>query len=91
MNSKNLPNLLHEIHVCPVFLNLENIVPCTAVWMSAELNTIRGAFPPSSSDTFFTVSAHCRISSFPTPVDPVNETAVTSSLLERASPIATAD
>ena len=69
-----------------MFLNLENMVPWMAVWMSAELKTIRGAFPPSSRDTFFTVSAHCRMSSFPTPVEPVNERAVTSSLLVSASP-----
>ena len=87
----NSVNLLQDIHVCPVFLNLENIVPWMAVWTSAELNTMRGAFPPNSSETFFTVSAHCRISSFPTPVEPVKETAVTSSLLEIASPIAVAD
>ena len=69
-----------------MFLNLENMVPATAVLMSAELKTIRGAFPPSSKETFFTVSAHCRISSFPTPVEPVKERAETSSLLESASP-----
>ena len=78
--------LLQDIQVCPVFLNLENMVPLTAVLMSAELKTIKGAFPPSSSETFLTVSAHCRISSFPTPVDPVKERAATSSLLVRASP-----
>ena len=32
---------------------------------------MNGAFPPSSNDTFFTWSAHCRIKSFPTSVDPV--------------------
>ena len=69
-----------------MFLNLENIVPLTAVLTSAELKTIKGAFPPSSRDTFFTESAHCRISSFPTAVEPVNERAATSSLLVSASP-----
>ena len=74
-----------------MFLNLVNMVPWMAVRTSAESNTIRGAFPPNSKDTFFTVSAHCLISSFPTPVDPVNDRAVMSSLLERASPMGGVD
>ena len=52
MNSKNLTNLLHDIHACPVFLNLENMVPCIAIWTLVELNTINGAFPPNSTETF---------------------------------------
>lgn len=84
-------NLLEDIQVCPVFLNLENMVPFTAVSMSAELNTMSGALPPNSRDIFFTVSAHCRISIFPTAVEPVKESAVTSSLLVRASPTAGVD
>ena len=38
---------------------------------SASSKTMKGALPPSSSDTFFTVPAHCSISSLPTSVDPV--------------------
>ena len=34
---------------------------------------MNGALPPSSSDTFLTVGAHCAISSLPISVDPVNE------------------
>ena len=34
---------------------------------------MNGALPPSSSDTFLIVAAHCAISSLPTSVDPVNE------------------
>ena len=32
---------------------------------------MNGAFPPSSSETFFTWLAHCCMSSFPTSVEPV--------------------
>src|ERR1700738_1078146 len=32
---------------------------------------MNGALPPSSSDIFFTVPAHCAISFLPTSVDPV--------------------
>ena len=49
---------------CPVFLNLAAIVPLTAVSMSAELNTIRGAFPPSSSDNRLMVLAHFPINNW---------------------------
>ncbi|MNC93708.1 hypothetical protein D3C83_103990 [compost metagenome] len=34
---------------------------------------MNGALPPSSIETFFTVSAHCLISSLPTSVEPVKE------------------
>ncbi len=34
---------------------------------------MNGAFPPSSSETRFTVVAHCAMSSLPTAVEPVNE------------------
>src|SRR5438105_3322869 len=34
---------------------------------------MKGALPPSSSDTFLTVPAHCAMRILPTSVDPVNE------------------
>jgi hypothetical protein len=51
---------------------------------------MKGACPPSSIDTFFTVSAHCRSSLRPTSVEPVKLRARTVGLLVRTSPIATA-
>lgn len=42
---------------CPEFLNLEAIAPLTAASTSALSNTMKGAWPPSSMDAFFTVSA----------------------------------
>ncbi len=48
---------------------------------------MNGAFPPSSSDTFFTCPAHCAISSLPTSVDPVNPSFRTSGLEVIVRPI----
>lgn len=42
---------------CPEFLNLEVMAPPTALSTSALSKTMKGAWPPSSMDTFFTVSA----------------------------------
>src|SRR5437588_12839011 len=39
--------------------------------MSASSNTMNGALPPSSSESFFTVPAHCSISNLPISVEPV--------------------
>ena len=59
-------NIRFEVtHVCPVFLNLDAIQPLTAKSISAESKTINGAFPPSSSETFFTVLAHCSYNILP--------------------------
>lgn len=44
-----------QIHTCPEFLNFDAIRPATACGIFAELNTINGAFPPSSKETFLTV------------------------------------
>ena len=46
----------------PMLRNLANIAPLTAAGISAELNTMKGAFPPSSSDSFLTVWAQPAIS-----------------------------
>ena len=37
----------------------EAIAPSTAASRSASSKTMKGALPPSSSETFFTVAAHC--------------------------------
>ena len=44
---------------CPEHLNLAPIAPCTAASTSALWNTMNGAFPPNSRETFLTVEAHC--------------------------------
>ena len=44
---------------CPIYRNLQIIVLMTALFKSADSKTIKGASPPSSKDTFLTVSAHC--------------------------------
>ena len=57
---------------------------------SASAKTMKGALPPSSSATFFTVPAHCRINSFPTSVEPVKLTTRTAGWEVSTEPIATA-
>ena len=47
---------------------------------------MNGALPPSSSDTFFTVDAHWRISSLPISVEPVNENFRTSGFCVSSPP-----
>ena len=61
------------MQVWPELRNLQMIAPSTAASRSASSKTTNGALPPSSSETFFTVPAHCAISSFPISVDPVKE------------------
>ena len=52
----------HCMRTCPVLRNFAAMRPLTATLMSAELNTIKGAFPPSSSERRFTVLAQPAIS-----------------------------
>ncbi len=56
----------------------EASAPSTAWSRSASSKTMNGALPPSSSETFFTVVAHCAISCLPTAVEPVKENFRTS-------------
>src|SRR5687767_8233216 len=65
--------LVHT-QVCPAFLYLLASVPLTASFISASSNTMEGALPPNSSDTFLIVDALCAINILPTSVDPVNDT-----------------
>ena len=51
---------------------------------------MNGALPPSSSETFLTVWAHCAISSLPTSVDPVNDSLRTSGFDVSSPPISEA-
>src|SRR5437773_2362919 len=62
---------LAQTQVCPALRYLDAIAPLTAISISASSNTMNGALPPSSSETFFTVPAHCSISSLPISVEPV--------------------
>ena len=48
---------------------------------------MKGALPPSSSETFFTVAAHCAISRRPTSVEPVNDSLRTIGLDVSSAPI----
>src|SRR5882672_2580310 len=63
---------LAQTHVWPALRYFDAIAPLTAASRSATSNTTNGALPPSSSDIFFTVPAHCSISTLPISVEPVN-------------------
>ena len=52
---------------------------------------MKGALPPSSSDSFLTLEAHCSISSLPIAVDPVKLSLRTSGLLVISPPISLAE
>ena len=52
---------------------------------------MKGALPPSSSDNFLTVPAHCAISFLPISVDPVKVSLRTVGLLVISPPIAAAE
>ena len=54
--------------------------------MSASLNTMKGALPPNSSDSFLMVGAHCFIRMRPTSVDPVKDRWRTVSLAHSTWP-----
>src|SRR6267378_5999500 len=62
---------LAHTQVCPALRYFEAIAPLTAASISASSKTMNGALPPSSSDSFLTVPAHCCISNLPTSVEPV--------------------
>ena len=81
---------LTHTHVCPVFRYFDAIAPSTAASRSASSNTMSGALPPSSSDSFFTVAAHCAISFLPVSVDPVNDSLRTVGLPVSSAPISVA-
>src|SRR5215469_9545134 len=60
---------LAHTQVCPAFRYLDAMAPLTAISISASSKTMNGALPPSSSEIFLTVPAHCCISNLPTSVD----------------------
>ena len=71
------------------------MAPATAASRSASSNTMKGALPPSSSDSFLMLGALCAISRRPTSVEPVKLSlrtmglAVSSPPMARASPVTT--
>ena len=86
---------LAQTQVWPALRYLEAIAPSTAASRSASSNTMNGALPPSSSDSFLMVGAHCCINSRPTWVEPVKLSLRTVGLdvisppIARASPVIT--
>src|SRR5262249_58364854 len=52
---------------------------------------MNGALPPSSSESFFTVPAHCAISTLPVSVEPVNDSLRTIGFDVSSAPISVAD
>src|SRR6202046_1002567 len=62
---------LAQTQVWPALRYFEAIAPLTAISISASSKTINGALPPNSIEVFFTVAAHCSISSLPISVEPV--------------------
>ena len=80
-----------QTQVCPVFRYLLTIAPATAASRSASSKTMKGALPPSSIETFFTVAAHCSSRIFPTAVEPVKVSLRTSGLPVSSAPMARAE
>src|SRR2546423_10748663 len=79
------------MHDCPLLRNFAVMTPSSARSKSASSNTIAGACPPSSRDSFVTFRAAPTINFFPTSVDPVNVIFRQIGLLKNSSPIIDAD
>ncbi len=62
--------------------------PSTALSMSQSSKAMKGALPPSSSDSFLIVGAHCAASTRPTSVEPVKDRWRTVSLSHSSLPMA---
>src|ERR1700745_511920 len=78
---------LAHTQVWPALRYFEAIAPLTAISISASSKTMNGALPPSSSDNFLTVPAHCCISNLPTSVEPVKVSVRPVGLLVSSPPI----
>ena len=72
--------------VWPVLRYFDAMAPSTAASMSASSNTMNGALPPSSSDSFLMVGALCAIRMRPTAVEPVNDSLRTTGLAQSTRP-----
>ncbi len=77
-----------QTQVWPMLRYLEMMAPSTAASRSASSKTMKGALPPSSRPTFFTVAAAWRISSLPTSVEPVKPMNFTSAASHQTLPMA---
>ncbi len=64
---------LAEVQASPMLRILASSAPSTAASRSASSKTRKGALPPSSIDTFSTLSAAAAISERPTSVEPVKD------------------
>ena len=73
-----------------MFRYFDAIAPSTAASRSASSNTMNGALPPSSSESFLIVPAHCAISTLPIAVDPVNDSFRTTGFAVSSPPISAA-
>ena len=76
------------MQVWPELRNLQSMAPATAASRSASSKTMKGALPPSSSETCFSCAEHCCISSLPTSVEPVKPSLRTSGFDVISAPIA---
>src|SRR2546425_66095 len=79
---------LAQTQVWPALRYLEAMEPSTAASRSASSNTMNGALPPSSSESFLIVSADWRMRMRPVSVEPVNESFRTFGLAHSSAPIA---
>src|SRR5436309_11047206 len=79
---------LAQTQVWPMLRYFETIAPSTAASISASSNTTNGAFPPSSSPSFFTPPAACQYRILPTSVEPVKPTKRTAGCSQSTLPIA---
>ncbi len=79
-----------QTQVWPPLRNLEAMAASTARSMSASSKMMKGAFPPSSRLSRFTLSEACRINSAPTRVEPVKEILRTVRLDVSSVPMAVA-
>src|SRR5574343_519271 len=79
---------VEHTHVWPALRYLLANAPSTAESMSASSNTMNGALPPNSSDSFLTVGALWAIRMRPTSVLPVKLMWRTTSLAHSTLPTA---
>src|SRR3981081_4453076 len=78
---------LAHTQVWPALRYLEASAPSTAASRSASSKTMKGALPPSSSESFLIVSAHCFINVRPVSVEPVKESLRTAGFAHSSPPI----
>ena len=76
-----------QTQVWPVLRNFEAIAPSTAASRSASSKTMKGALPPSSSDTRLTVPMQAAASILPTGVEPVKVNLAIRGSVVRTVPI----